>query len=67
MSSGKNGYEYEAKCPDCRKYYTAYLNVPWTGRAKYPPLTCRQCKIKQGWYYNQTSPRLEFDIVEGRF
>lgn len=63
---GRNGHEYQAKCPRCRRVYKAFLDVEWTGRATHPPLHYGDCKTQMGYYNNRTCPRLEYDIVEGR-
>ncbi|MFH1076479.1 MAG: hypothetical protein V1753_06510 [Pseudomonadota bacterium] len=66
MTSGRNGHPYTAKCPRCEAKFKAWLDVEYTGRdvlRRY----CEDCKVRIGYYTNKTCPRLEYDIIEGRF
>ena len=66
MTSGRQGHPYEAKCPKCEKVFQAWLDVEWTGRGtlwRY----CEGRKVLIGYYTNKSCPRLDYDIIEGRF
>ena len=66
MTSGRNGHPYIAKCPRCDIKYQAWLDVEWTGRGTLKRY-CEGCKVLIGYYNNKSCPRLEYDVIEGRF
>ena len=44
VHQGRKANKTEVRCPRCEQIYIRYLVWPYTGRAKYPPYLCRNCR-----------------------
>ena len=48
-------YKTECQCPKCEKIYTIVLEYEYTGRARYMPRYCNECRLLLfGEYENDT-------------